>query len=256
VPTVPDVPERLARYVVGVICFLVCMLLTYAAAGFVGLWPVIFILLISAWVSASCIYWIDGSLPAAVIQRFLMLFRPRLPKTHERARGRLSVAGDIVAGSLVCLFADYQQRLADHGPSAIPPEVPYRLVLAAYEDEGERRLAFSDGKSAVWHATNTVLVNRLDESWWRPERDDETGAAAALCDLIAFLSETRERSVRAVRERLSGHPESDVDRALDAARWWRLISVGGRSACLITIAGLDWHHASEEFEAARLAQKE
>lgn len=252
-PTVPDVPERVARYVVGVICFLICMLLTYTASRFVGLWPVIFILLISAWVSAS---WIDGSLPAAVIQRFLMLFRQRLPKTHEKSRGRLSTAGDIVEGSLVCLFADYQERLANHGPSAVPPKVPYRLVLAAYEDDGERRVAFSDGKSIVWHATNEVLLNRVDESWRRPERDDEAGAAAALCDLIAFLSEAQERkSVRAIRERLSGHSESDADRALDAAKWWRLISVGGRSACLITIAGLDWHHASEGFEAARLAQE-
>jgi hypothetical protein len=246
VPGVPEVAEGVARHAVGVACFLACLLVSYVASRFVGLWPTVLILLVSAWVSASCIHWVDGARAAAVIRRSLMCFRPRLPLAHEKSRGRTATADGVVPGALVYPFEDYRQLLANNGGSAVPPKVPYRLVLASFKaGEDEQRVAYSDGTAVTWHRTTMVLLNSVRESWWRPEREEEQGAAAAFRELIAFLCHAQERkSVRAIREQLGGHREPDVDRALDAARRWRLMS-GGRSACMVTSAGRIWHVASE-----------
>lgn len=257
---VPEISDGTGRCVVGALCFFLCVIAICVELRFIGFWVIVMVPVVIG-LPAYCDHKISGSLPAAVIHRSLMLLRRRLPVAFKKPHHRTSAASGVGAGSLVHLDKDYQRLRVDHrarhGRSAELPKVPYRLVLAAYRVNGnERRFAFSDGTSAAWHPASKVLHRRLKESWWRPGRDPEAGAAAALCELIEFLyAEEQGKSVRVIHERLGDHRETDVDRALDAAKWWRMVSKDGRFAFQITDAGSHWHRASREFQAAHAAER-
>ena len=256
-PIVPYVSERIVRVSTGGCFFAFCILLTYIVARVIGIWSIALLLPASAWMSACLIDWINGAFLTEGIHQFIRSIWLRPPIVYEAKRERSSIASGVIARSLVCLEKDYKQLVREyrsvHGRSAESPDVPYRLVIASYKLNGnERVVALSDGTSATWHRASATIIAELEHSWWRADRPDETGAASALNELIRIIHEEgSERGIQDVRSHLSVHSAADIDRALDAALWWRLIREDIHLAVHLTEAGRHWHLATADAESAR-----
>jgi hypothetical protein len=262
VPIVPCVSAEAVRISVGICGFIACLLLSYIAARVTSVWLITLLLPASAWISACVIKSMNGAFLAEVVNQILRTLWLRSPVVYEASRERSTAASGVLARSLAFLDKDHKQLVSEyraaHGRSAEAPEVPYRLVVASYQLNGnERVVALSDGTHATWYRTSRVLVEHMDDSWWRADRDEEGGAAAALGELIRVLyEEDDDKGIRGIHARLKEHRTADIDRALDAAQWWRLIREDVHLAVHLTEAGRHWHLATASGEAMRAAERQ
>lgn len=259
-PTVPSISEWTARFGSGLCCLAILLLLSYAASGAIDVW-----LLVLAVISSCVSFWvtrrIDGRIATEFVNKLLRSMWLRSPTIYEDSRKRSSTVSGVKAGSLACLKEEYKKLAryhhSVHGRSAEPPDVRYHLVIATYQLDGNHRvIATSDGEIVTWHRASGVFVTQLDAPWWRMDRPEETEASLALAELIKILyEESSEQGIRGIHGRLGNFRVANIDRALDAACWWRMIREDIHFAVHLTEAGRHWHLATEEFEAARIAER-
>lgn len=201
--------------------------------------------------------------------------RRRLPAINEAGAGSDTTASGIRAGTWVCIKEEYQRvrrkHKATYGREVADPDVPYRMVVATFPLDGNQQVvAFSDGRSVVWHRASGVIWEECPELRTKQICLDDQAVgrtATALEDVIRFLGNGEARSVSSIVSEFGEQREPEIRLALEAAAWWKLIRITqtataerrltsdgatrGQAAIQLTEAGQDWHLAPEFSGAKR-----
>jgi hypothetical protein len=270
---VPEVSEDEARTRLGFRWLLIMVTLNLVVAWVWG-WPWLIALVFDIGFAG---FIADRANGKRLVQRIheRRASRKRLPIANKAPHGRDTTAAGIRAGTWVCTKEDYQrgrsQYKAKYGRDADDPDVPYQLVLATFPLDGNNQVvAFSDGRSTVWHRARSVIVEdcpAIGEKQICLDDDTIRRTATSLEEVIRLLHEGGPKSAWSIASDLGDEREPEVALALEVAGWWKLIRAtdtaqasGSRTASgegrrkdrlvHLTEAGQDWHLAPD-FQARR-----
>ncbi|WP_141954708.1 hypothetical protein [Actinoallomurus bryophytorum] len=257
-PRVPEISEDAIRIASGIACYVVCGLLIFCTVSSI-VWRIIFVVL-AAGPSIGIVYAMSGGATAEAAHGFLLIILRRRLTVNKAPRGKTVPASSVVAHTLACEETEHAKHCREQGSPGNDPtlDVRYHLVIATYKINGNRQaIAFADGSSISSHPEKKIITSQVDERWLRSNGEDEPRAAAALYELIDVLyDQGPEATIEATRERLgSHHLDRDIDRALEAAMWWQLAEEQAPHLVSLTDSGRDWHLASAEAEAQRIAER-
>jgi hypothetical protein len=280
-PVVPEVSEGFARFVAGVVCFVVLAGVSAALTWTSSISTLIIIGVLAIFPSIFIGRRVAGPEFAALLHERFIVPRREIPLEFEAEYGKTTRVSGLKAPAWTYLAEEYRllksDYLAEHGRSAGSPPVPYQLVIATYALDGNQQVVtFSDGTSIIWHRSSKVIINvddcpEVEQLIGRVGDDGAQKAADALGEIISILDEKyTAHSVLDIAERLGWHRKTEIARALEVAKWWNLIAVDKAdsehhllrhgdeyydSKVVLTQAGEDWHLASADLQPVRDAAR-